>query len=137
MKFSLEQTTANRIVGYDTGEIRIQCRPLQRPGGDKPPAELVTFTQSVIVTPTRIIEDWPPQQVADLTELHLQPVIEAAPEVFLLGTGARLEFALSGLMQPLYAAGIGVETMDTGAACRTYNILIAEGRQVMAALFVP
>lgn len=137
MKVSLEQTSANRIAGYDPGEIRIQRQPVSTAGEEQVAAQLMTYTQSVIVTPTRIIEDWPPQQVIDLTAGDLQPILAEAPEVLLLGTGPQLEFADPALLHPLYEAGIGVETMDSGAACRTYNILIAEGRRVMAALFVP
>ena len=56
------------------------------------------------------------------------------PELVIFGSGARLRFAKPALMRPLIDAGIGVETMDTPAACRTYNVLLAEGRSVVAAL---
>jgi uncharacterized protein len=136
MKFSLEQTGGNRISGYQTGEIRIQCAAQPSQNGAPSPQRL-TVTQSVIITPTRIIEDWAPQQITELNESHLQPLLDIRPEVLLLGTGPTLQFAAPALMRQFYEAGIGVETMDTGAACRTFNILIAEGRQVTAALFMP
>jgi len=56
------------------------------------------------------------------------------PEVLLVGTGARLQFLPREVVAPLLAVGIGVEVMDTQAAARTYNILMAEGRRVVAAL---
>ncbi len=58
------------------------------------------------------------------------------PEIVLLGCGARFRFPSPAVLAPLYGAGIGVEVMDTRAACRTYNILLSEGRRVVAALIV-
>ena len=63
-------------------------------------------------------------------------MVELAPEIVLLGTGAQFRFPEPALLAPLYKAGIGVEVMDTPAACRTYNILLGEGRNVVAALLV-
>jgi uncharacterized protein len=65
---------------------------------------------------------------------HFDAVLAAEPEVVLLGTGARQRFAHPRLTAALIARRIGVESMDTGAACRTYNILMTEGRKVLAAL---
>jgi uncharacterized protein len=67
---------------------------------------------------------------------HFAAIVELAPEIVLLGTGARFTFPMPALLAPLYKAGIGVEAMDTPAACRTYNILLGEGRNVVAALIV-
>ena len=71
-----------------------------------------------------------------LTEAHLASLAALTGTVLLLGTGVRQRFPAPPLLRPLVAAGIGVEVMDTGAACRTYNILVAEGRAVAAALIV-
>jgi uncharacterized protein len=59
-----------------------------------------------------------------------------APEIVLVGSGRAFAFPDPSLLAPLYAAGIGVEVMDTRAACRTYNLLLGEGRNVIAALIV-
>ncbi len=59
------------------------------------------------------------------------------PELVIFGSGERLQFVSPGLYRCLIEAGIGVETMDTGAACRTYNVLASEGRSVVAALLLP
>jgi uncharacterized protein len=88
---------------------------------------------SVIVLPERI-EPWPVAGFAALTEAHFAALAALAPEVVLLGTGDRLRFPPPQLVAPLARAGIGLEVMDLRAACRTFNILAAEERQVAAAL---
>jgi uncharacterized protein len=96
----------------------------------------VCHAASLLVTPLALIADWPVTSAQRLTSAHLSAVLELKPEVVLLGTGAQLHFPEAEVMRPLIDAGIGFEVMDTGAACRTYNILMAEGRQVLAALIV-
>lgn len=93
-------------------------------------------TSSILVPPTGPVLPWPVRSLGDLTEAHFEAVVEARPEVLILGTGATLRFAHPGLLRRLMAVRIGVETMDTAAACRTFNILVGEGRQVMAALLI-
>lgn len=93
-------------------------------------------TRSLLVPPTGELIDWPVSSLEALTEADFQPILDARPEVLILGTGSTLRFVKPALMRQLMAARIGVETMDTAAACRTYNILVGEGRQVMAALLV-
>ena len=95
-----------------------------------------SYRRSLIVLPDRLITDWPPQRYADLAAEHLQVLATLNCEVLLLGTGRQLRFPPPSELAPLAAAGIGLEVMDTGAACRTYNILMAEGRQVGAALLM-
>ncbi|HET8694282.1 MAG TPA: MTH938/NDUFAF3 family protein, partial [Aquabacterium sp.] len=70
------------------------------------------------------------------TEAHFLQIAQAQPEVVIFGSGTTLRFPAPSLLRPLMAARIGIETMDTAAACRTYNILVAEGRRVMAALLL-
>lgn len=93
-----------------------------------------TFTRGLILTPARIIEDWGPERILDLDPGHLQPLIDLAPEVIVLGTGAAQVFPEPALWYLIMERRIGFEVMDTGAACRTYNILMAEGRRVAAGL---
>jgi len=90
---------------------------------------------SLIVFPDRLV-DWP---VAGFEALRAEDFVllaEAKPEIVLLGTGARQRFPHPRLTQALMQARVGVEVMDTAAACRTYNILMAEERLVAAALLV-
>ena len=84
----------------------------------------------------RLIADWPIASVTELTADHSAAILDLKPEIVLLGTGRTFTFPDRAKLAPLYGAGLGVEIMDTPAACRTYNILLAEGRNVVAALVV-
>ena len=95
----------------------------------------VAFARSLIVTPDRVM-DWPPGGFADLLAAHFEMLAELRPEVVILGTGAKLRFPSPGLIRALVEANIGIEVMGTGAACRTYNILMSDGRRVVAALLM-
>lgn len=94
------------------------------------------FTRGLIVTPRRIREDWGPSHPAELRIEHLEALlaIEAETQVILLGTGDTQVFPDPALGFAVLGRGVGFEVMDTGAACRTYNILISEGRRVVAGL---
>src|SRR5690606_33267162 len=92
------------------------------------------YTDSLILCPGRAILTWRPPHVDALLEEDFEPVVALQPEILLLGTGSRLVFPAPGLTVRLLQYGIGVEVMDTPAACRTYNILLAEQRRVVAAL---
>ena len=93
------------------------------------------YQGSVIVRPTATIS-WPVHSMADLSLPSFSAILQAeAPvEILLLGCGPRLAMVPSSLRQGLRASGIVVDAMDTGAACRTYNVLLAEERRVAAAL---
>jgi uncharacterized protein len=95
-----------------------------------------SYVHSLIVLPGQIIADWPPQAFEQLAVAHLETLVSLGPELLILGTGRRQRFPRAELLAPLAAAGIGWEIMDTGAACRTYNILMGEGRNVAAALLM-
>ena len=79
---------------------------------------------------------WPCARFEELTSAHFEPLAAARPELVVFGSGARLRFTPPAWIRPLIEAGIGIETMDTAAACRTYNILAGEGRRVIAALLL-
>jgi uncharacterized protein len=93
------------------------------------------FARSLLVTPQSIVE-WAPQRFADLAPAHFEAIALLQPEVVVLGTGLRLRFPSPIDTRALAEVGVGLETMDTGAACRTYNILMGEGRRVLAALLM-
>ncbi len=82
------------------------------------------------------LNDWDVENFEALKTTHFQQLCKLRPEVVLLGTGQKIRFPTSELLAPLINIGIGVEVMDTAAACRTYTILMAEGRQVVAALLL-
>jgi len=94
------------------------------------------YRGSLIVTPRQVLPDWPPAHIDALTAEHLDAVVALAPEVLLLGTGTTQIFPDPALYAALLARRIGLEVMDTRAACRTYNILLAEDRWVVAALIM-
>lgn len=92
------------------------------------------FVQSLIVTPTQVLNDWPVRSFDTLTEADFSHFLTLKPEVLLLGTGGRHRFAHPQLYCALSSAGIAVEFMSTPAACRTFNILVAEDRRVVAGI---
>ena len=114
-------SSALLIRGYDNGEIRV---------GDQ------TYKHSIILTHQRIIDDWRPQSKDELEAGDFELIRSLDAEILLLGTGPTLSFPSPALTAPLLEAGIGVEVMDTAAACRTFNVLLSEGRPVVAALLL-
>ena len=91
---------------------------------------------SCIVSADRLITDWPPARVEELLPEHLEAIFGLRPEVVLLGTGERQRFPPGSIRAAFAGRGVGLEAMDLGAACRTYNILVQEERQAVAALFL-
>jgi uncharacterized protein len=92
---------------------------------------------SCIVSASQVVEGWPVQSPAQLTLATMQPLLDLAPRIVLLGTVETGQRLPAGLRAALEARGIAVELMELGAACRTYNVLIQEGREVVAGLMLP
>ena len=95
-----------------------------------------THRSSLLVMPDRVVPDWRPGCFAELNERDFTQLAAYQPEIVILGTGARQCFPAPALYRGLAEKRIGLEVMDTGAACRTYNILMAEDRRVLAALML-
>ena len=122
MKLHLDQSDSSyRISSYGPGYVAVNERRL---------------TRSFIVTPRHLITDWGPRSIGEVDTAALARVHELAPAIALLGTGESQVFPELALLEPLMRAHIGVEVMTTAAACRTFNILIGEGRAVAAMLIV-
>ena len=120
MKFALESSTGALVIrGYEPGAILIGPE---------------TYRSSVLVMSDWVDPDWEPASVNELTTRHLLDLLEKRPEIVILGTGERQIFPAPRLFMDVMDAGVGYEVMDTAAACRTYNILRAEGRAVLGAL---
>ena len=120
----LHLTTAennNLITGYSESYIEVNKR---------------RHAASLIVMPQELILDWNVKSFPDLSEQHLSKIAEFNSEVVLLGVGDKHQFLHPKNYQTLAAKGIPIECMTTAAACRTYNILMSEGRNVMAALIL-
>lgn len=92
------------------------------------------YSENLIVLPKSLHPNWTASSVATLTEADMEILVSLGTEIILLGTGSKLRFPSGTLLRPFANAGIGLDVMDLQAACRTYNILAAEGRRVAAAL---
>ncbi len=107
---------------------------IARHGPDGVVVNASTWTESVVVPWTGAVLPWQVANFEALTAAHFGRLAALAPELVIFGSGARLRFPAPALLRPLIDASIGFETMDSAAACRTYNVLFAEGRSVIAAL---
>jgi len=121
MKFHLSPFNGNIVTGMGAGWIRI--------GAEE-------FRESIVLGADTIVRHWAPSGFDALTEADFAGLLVHSPEIVLLGTGAALRFPHPSVTRALVDARVGIEVMDTPAACRTYNILAAEGRRVVAALIV-
>ena len=121
MKLQPDKSDAQSISGYGPGWIGVN--------GEK-------ITHSVIISSKGERIEWPPARFEDLEPEHFAQLAQLDAEVVIFGSGARIRFPKAAWLQPLMARRIGIETMDTAAACRTYNILAQEGRSVAVALLL-
>jgi uncharacterized protein len=110
----------NLFTGYGPGYVSVN--------GSRREANTIVLADRVL--------DWPVQGFESLSAQEFAALAGLPIEILLLGTGSALQFPHPQITEPLRRAGIGFEAMDTSAACRTYNILLAEGRQVGAALLI-
>lgn len=122
MTLALDENQAKfQIRGYKPGQINVND---------------LSYNRSIILSATQLIAEWPPQQIQDLKREHLDVIIELKPAILIIGTGSSLDFPEIEVYGDLFNYGIGVEIMNTSAACRTFNALTAEERNVVAALMV-
>jgi uncharacterized protein len=112
---------ANTITGYGPGYVEINQTP---------------YRHAVLISSDSAISEWPIGSFEDLEASHFSQMLDLNPELILIGTGSRQRFPNPELLKTLISAKIGFEIMDSQAACRTYNILVGEGRQVLLALIV-
>lgn len=121
MRFTEDSSSGiNVIRTYGGGEIKVNQEVYRGP---------------VIVSVSQIVPGPAIGGAGELTEAHAAPLLALEPELVLLGTGARQSFPAANFGAEFLAKGIGLEVMDTGAACRTFNVLVAEHRRVVALLF--
>ena len=121
MKFTRDQTTNVTIHRIESGAITVGNQRLSK---------------NFALTADEVLDDWQACVIEELTEKDFKPLIASAPELILLGTGSKPVFPPRELVFSLARQGIGLEAMDTAAACRTFNILISEGRRVAAVMIV-
>lgn len=96
-----------------------------------------TFAGSVVLTPDQVVTDWGVETFADLSEKALAALLDLDPELVIIGTGAAQQFPPPESLMMFYRAGVGIEVMNTQAACRTFNVLVMEERKVVAGLIPP
>jgi len=94
------------------------------------------FDNSLIITRSKLEEDWGLSHIDSLQAEHVDRILALNPELILIGTGKKLTFPAVAIYSEIIKKGIGVDFMDTQAACRTYNILMSEGRDVVAGLIL-
>ncbi len=121
MKLHLARSEGRQLFsGYGPGYVAVNS---------------VRYERNVLVSPAAVVE-WPVRDFEALMPADFRFIEEARPEILILGTGTTQRFPPPQLARALAASGAGVEIMDTKAACRTYNILVAEGRKVIAAILI-
>ena len=125
MKLQPDRLDVQAILGYGAGWVGL---------GSNGVAEKIE--RSIVIGSRGEKFDWHCSRFEDLTEAHFEQLGATQPELVIFGSGSRLRFAPPSFMRALMQKRIGIETMDTLAACRTYNILAGEGRQVIAALLI-
>ncbi len=122
MKLSLDDNTAKFLIHEYTAEyIRVKN---------------VQHTRSIIISYNALFPEWAPQSIDQLTETHIIEILKEMPEMILLGTGKKIQFPHPKILQPAYERNVGIEVMDTAAACRTFNMLASDGRKVAAGLII-
>ena len=123
MKLHLaDSKNRHAVTGYGAGYLAVNT---------------IRYEQPLIITPDQDPEPWLIAHFDALDAAAMAALLEKSPEIIVLGTGPTQRFATPLVLRPLIEAGIGLETMNTPAACRTYNILMGEGRRVLAAMFLP
>lgn len=121
LQLSLDSNTAiYQISAYEPGRITVNQRD---------------YTAPFIISPSLLIESWPVTSIASLTLADCQVFLQLTPKIILFGSGEHQQFPSGALLAALAQQGIGVESMITSSACRTYQILTAEGRNVVAGIF--
>jgi uncharacterized protein len=122
MKFSEDYNPGSNVIqAYDENGININGQRI---------------SQSVVIGRNHLHTEWPVDSVEALSTELLQELVELAPEVILIGTGERIQFPHPQVYAHVVQQGVGIEFMDSGAACRTYNILLSEDREVIAGIIL-
>ena len=125
MKLQPDRLDVQSILGYGPGWVGL---------GSNGVAEKIE--RSIVIGSRGEKFDWNCASFEDLTEEHFTQLATTRPELVIFGSGSRIRFVPPGFLRGLIQQRIGIETMDTLAACRTYNVLAGEGRRVIAALLI-
>ncbi len=122
MKFSEDYATGTNVIrAFSDDTIEINNKPYQ---------------QSLVVCSYLLIENWDVSHIDEITPQHWQELLQHKPELIIIGTGKMISFPHPATYAVAINKGIGVEFMDSAAACRTYNVLVSENRQVLAGIIL-
>ena len=116
-----KQPSLNTVSAYGPNYIEINAQ---------------RYTNSLLLSPESPVIEWSCTRFEDIKTEDFEQIAKLEPAVVIFGSGERIRFPKPALIAPLIARNIGIETMDLQAACRTYNVLMAEGRKVVAALLI-
>ncbi len=121
MKFTTDSASGNFIRAWQPGQLTVRDEIIR---------------SNAIISHDRIINDWCPAAISDMSIADFSAALELRPEIILLGTGRKQQFPHIALLTEILQSGIAIEVMETGAACRTFNVLLGERRAVVAALLL-
>ena len=121
IELDISEQDVNKIQSYGTNAFKVKD---------------TIINSNIVVSSNKLIENWVPEGFNTFATQHLDDVIQWQPEIILLGTGEKIAFPDPLMTAYVNSHQIGFEVMDTGAACRSYNVLIDEGRHVVACLFL-
>ena len=121
MKFQADKSDAQNITGYGPGWIAVDKQ---------------NYEHSLLLSSRGLLKAWNCTSFEELTAAHFEELAQLDAEVIIFGSGAKNRFPPVAWLKPLMMKRIGLETMDTASACRTYNVLAGEGRNVVAALLL-
>ena len=116
-----KQPSLNTVSAYGPNYIEINAQ---------------RYTNSLLLSPESPVIEWSCTRFEDIKTQDFEQIAKLEPAVVIFGSGERIRFPKPALIAPLIARNIGIETMDLQPACRTYNVLMAEGRKVVAALLI-
>ena len=119
MQFSREDTPRHAVTRYDAASVRVA-------GTD--------YAGSLAITAESILTDWRCTDVTALDAAKLAPLVALEPEAIVLGVGEAVRFPPAEALRSVMRAGVGIEVMNDGAAVRTFNVMLAEGRRVVLGL---
>lgn len=96
-----------------------------------------SYATSLIISPSELLPGWQVNRFSDLAVQHIDAITDLQPEIIILGTGKKVRFPDPQIIAGIFNREIGLEVMDTRAACRCYNLLASEERRVAAGLIIP
>ena len=121
MKLTLSSRSQNYIKGYDSGSVELTSQ------------RIIT---NCLIAPDQIITEWTTHEISQLNQADIEPILALQPEIVILGSSVLHQFPSQAINAAFLSRGIGLETMQLGAACRTFNVLLSEDRRVVAALLL-